>query len=91
MNTFKFERTKAKTNTIRAPKHHKTMRVGLILAAIAFGGVFYGLATLNMPKSEAIEPAEFNAGYLIDDSVFYNPNTMTVAEIQKLLDDSEAS
>lgn len=87
MNTFKFERTKAKTNIIRAPKHHKTMRMGLILATIAFGGVFYGFATLNMPKSEAIEPAEFNAGYLIDDSVFYNPNTMTVAEIQKLLDD----
>ena len=86
MNTFKFERTKAKTNTIRTPKHHKTMRMGLILAAIAFGGVFYGLATLNMPKSEAIEPAEFNAGHLIDDSVFYNANTMTAEEIQNFLD-----
>lgn len=45
------------------------------------------LQTLNTPITEAIEPSEFNAGYLIDDSVFYNPSTMTVAEIQKLLDD----
>ena len=90
MKTFKFERFKAKTNTKtdrRTPKHYKTMRFGLILAALMFGGVFYGMAALNTPKTEAIEPSSFNAGYLIDDSVFYNPNTMTVAEIQKLLDD----
>ena len=71
----------------RVPRHHKTMRLGLIMATITFGGVFYGLATLNTPKTEAIEPSEFNAGYLIDDSVFYNANTMTVEEIQKLLDE----
>ena len=63
------------------------MRIGLIFAAMMFGGVFYGLATIHTPETEAIEPSSFNAGYLIDDSVFYNPNTMTVAEIQKLLDD----
>ncbi len=88
MDTFKFERFKVETNTTeRKPAHYAKMRVGLVLAAIMFGAVFYSLATLNTPASEAIEPVEFNAGYLIDDSVFYNPNTMTVAEIQKLLDD----
>ena len=91
MNTFKFERTKAKTNIEknqgRTPRHYKTMRIGLVLAAMMFGGVFYGLAAMHTPETEAIEPSSFNAGYLIDDSVFYNPNTMTVAEIQKLLDD----
>lgn len=90
MNTFKLAQFKAKTNTKterRTPKHYKTMRFGLILAALMFGGVFYGMAALNTPETEAIEPSSFNAGYLIDDSVFYNPNTMTVAEIQKLLDD----
>ena len=90
MNTFKFERFKAKTNTEknqgRTPRHYKTMRIGLVLAAMMFGCVFYSLAALNTPASEAIEPSEFNTGYLIDDSVFYNPNTMTAAEIQGFLD-----
>lgn len=63
------------------------MRIGLVLAAMVFGGVFYGLAVSHMPETEAIEPADFNAGYLIDDSVFYNPNTMTVEEIQSFLDE----
>ena len=91
MRTFKLKQFKAKTNIEkkqgRTPRHYKTMRIGLILAAMMFGGVFYGLATMHTPETEAIEPSSFNAGYLIDDSVFYNPNTMTVAEIQKLLDE----
>lgn len=91
MNTFKLAQFKAKTNIEkkqgRTPRHYKTMRIGLVLAAMMFGGVFYGLATMHTPETEAIEPSSFNAGYLIDDSVFYDPNTMTVAEIQKLLDD----
>lgn len=87
MRTFKFTGFKAKTNNRkRTPRHYKTMRIGLVLAAMMFGCVFYGLAALNTPASEAIEPSEFNAGYLIDDSVFYNPNTMTAAEIQSFLD-----
>ena len=91
MNTFKFENFKAKTKIekmqSRTPRHHKTMRAGLFLAAIAFGVVFYGLALSRMPETEAIEPSNFNAGRLIDDSIFYNPNTMSAADIQKFLDD----
>ena len=91
MNTFKLTQFKAKTNIEkkqgRTPRHYKTMRIGLVLAVMMFGGVFYGFATLHTPETEAIEPSSFNAGYLIDDSVFYNSNTMTVAEIQKLLDE----
>lgn len=90
MNTFKLTQFKAKTNIEkdqgRTPRHYKTMRIGLVLAAMMFGGVFYGLATMHTPETEAIEPSEFNAGYLIDDSVFYNPNTMTAEEIQNFLD-----
>lgn len=63
------------------------MRIGLVLAVMMFGGVFYGLAVSRTPETEAIEPADFYAGYLIDDSVFYNPNTMTVEEIQSFLDE----
>ena len=90
MRTFKLKQFKAKTNIEknqrRTPRHYKTMRIGLVLAAMMFGGVFYGLATMHTPETEAIEPSSFNAGYLIDDSVFYNANTMTVEEIQNFLD-----
>ncbi|MGN0449249.1 MAG: RICIN domain-containing protein [Ruminococcus sp.] len=85
------KRFKAKTNNEKAhsrtPRHYKTMRIGLVLATMMFGGVFYGLAVSRTPETEAIEPADFNAGYLIDDSVFYNPNAMTVEEIQSFLDE----
>lgn len=90
MRIFKFTRFKAKTKINSQAKisaHHKKMRVGLFLATIVFGAVFYGLATANTPETEAIEPSDFNAGYLIDDSVFYNANTMTVDEIQAFLDE----
>lgn len=91
MRTFKLKQFKAKTNIEknqgRTPRHYKTMRIGLVLAAMMFGGVFYGFATMHTPETEAIEPSSFNAGYLIDDSVFYNPNTMTAEEIQKFLDE----
>lgn len=87
MNTFKFDNFKAKTNTEKTPKSHKTMRIGLFLAAIAFCAVFYGLALSRIPETEAIEPSSFDAGYLIDDSIFYDSNTMTAVEIQKFLDD----
>ena len=63
------------------------MRIGLFLAAIAFCAVFYGLALSRIPETEAIEPSSFDAGYLIDDSIFYDSNTMTAVEIQKFLDD----
>lgn len=90
MRTFKSKQFKAKTKIPNAQRrfftHSKTARTALILAASAFGMVFYGLAVSNTPISGAIEPSEFNAGYLIDDSVFYNSNTMTVEEIQAFLD-----
>ena len=63
------------------------MRIGLFLAAIAFCAVLYGLALSRIPETEAIEPSSFDAGYLIDDSIFYDSNTMTAVEIQKFLDD----
>ncbi len=99
MKTFKFKRFKENIKTKatdmtrkqkdpreRTPAHYKKIRIACILSAMLFGAVFYGLAFKNTPSSEAIEPSEFNAGRIIDDSVFYNPNTMTVAEIQAFLD-----
>ena len=59
----------------------------LFCVAIAvFMGVFFGLAAKNAPQSMAVKATDFNAGRIIDDSVFYNPDTMTVEEIQAHLD-----
>ena len=90
MRTFKLKQFKAKTNKKNSKRRilacHTRIRIGLVLAAVMFGGVFYGMAISHTPASEAIEPSEFNAGYLIDDSVFYYSDTMTVEEIQNFLD-----
>ena len=54
-------------------------------------GVFFGLAAKNAPESVAVKATDFNAGRIIDDELFYNPNTMTVEEIQAHLDKYSAS
>ena len=51
-----------------------------------FLAVFFGLAIKNTPDSTAIKATDFKAGRIIDDSVFYNPNTMTTAQIQAFMD-----
>ena len=67
-------------------------RTPFYLAAIAFIGVFFGLATNNTPETIAtVKATDFQAGRIIDDEVFYNADTMTVAEIQTHLDKYSAS
>ena len=61
------------------------------LAIAAFMGVFFGLAAKNAPETIAVKATDFQAGRIIDDEIFYNPNTMTVAEIQAHLDKYSAS
>lgn len=59
----------------------------IVVAVLAFLGVFYGLAYKNTPETDAtVKATDFNAGRIIDDEVFYNANTMTVEEIQAHLD-----
>ena len=65
---------------------HKALRCSVIIAAGLFLAVFFGLAYKNTPQTDAVKATDFNAGRIIDDAVFYNPNTMTVAEIQAHLD-----
>jgi uncharacterized protein with LGFP repeats len=62
-----------------------------MLAAGVFMAVFFGLAAKNAPESTAIKATDFQAGRIIDDGVFYNPNTMSVQEIQTHLDKYSAS
>ena len=60
----------------------KALRFSSIAAGIAFLAVFFGAAINNTPDTNAISTADFKAGNIIDDAVFYNKNTMTVADIQ---------
>ena len=64
----------------------RLLKYGSIVAAIAFLAVFYGLAIHNTPGTEAVKATDFNPGRIIDDAIFYNPDTMTVEEIQAFLD-----
>ena len=61
------------------------------LAVAAFMGVFFGLAAKNAPETTAVKATDFQAGRIIDDEVFYNPDTMSVAEIQAHLDKYSAN
>lgn len=61
---------------------HKAIAFGSIAASAAFIAVFFGLAIINTPGSEAASIADFKAGNIIDDEVFYNKDAMTVEQIQ---------
>ena len=64
-----------------------SLAAGAILAVVASVLVpFTPLApVVPTPVAEAASPAAFNPGNLITDATFYNPDEMTVAEIQTFL------
>lgn len=64
----------------------KLFRYSSWIAAILFVLVFFGLAIENTPESTAVKATDFKAGRIIDDSVFFNKDSMTVEEIQAHLD-----
>ena len=64
----------------------KVLRFSGIIAVVAFVAVFYGMAIKTTPDSTAVKATDFKAGRIIDDEVFYNKDTMTVAQIQEHLD-----
>lgn len=64
----------------------KLLQYSSIAAALVFVAVFFGLAFYNTPGSTAVKATDFQAGRIIDDEIFYNKDTMTVAEIQAFLD-----
>lgn len=45
-----------------------------------------GVVAAPSAPAQAVAASEFRAGRIIDDAVFYNPGTMTVAQIQSFLD-----
>lgn len=60
----------------------KAIRFSSLAASIAFVAVFFATAISNTPNTNAISTADFKAGNIIDDAVFYNKDAMSVEEIQ---------
>ena len=57
--------------------------LGVVVMASGFLLTFF----LNSKSTtQALSATEFQAGRIIDDSIFYNPNTMTAAEIDAFID-----
>ena len=65
---------------------HKLLQFSKLIAVVAFLTVFFGLAVKNTPDSTAIKATDFKAGRIIDDGVFYNSGSMSVADIQNFMD-----
>ena len=65
---------------------HKLLQFSSSIAALVFMVVFFGLAIANTPTSGAVKATDFKAGRIIDDNVFYNSGTMSVAKIQSFMD-----
>ena len=65
---------------------HKLLQFSKLIAVVAFLVVFFGLAVKNTPDSTAIKATDFKAGRIIDDGVFYNSGSMSVADIQNFMD-----
>ena len=73
----------------RRSRFSNILRLGII-AIVALGGGFLSVFLYqNLAKkndSQALSATEFQPGRIIDDSIFYNPNTMTAAEIDAFID-----
>lgn len=54
------------------------------LGALAFLSIFFAIVLMPV-QSQALSGSEFDAGRIIDDSVFYNNTSMSVSEIQQFL------
>lgn len=65
----------------------RTTRVGraLLIGALAFATTLVGLVAPS-PAVKPAQAASFNAGNIISDSLFYNGNAMSAAQVQNFLD-----
>ena len=64
----------------------RALKIGssiLVLAALIIGGLAYFQKAT--PETFALSGSEFNAGYIIDDAIFYNENAMNASAIQSFL------
>jgi len=73
----------------RRSRFSNFVRVGIFSAIALSAGFLSVFAYQNFKKensTQALSATEFQAGRIIDDSIFYNPDTMTAAEIDAFID-----
>jgi len=63
----------------------KTLKLKLGIVAAFFMLVATILPPVFLPKVSAVSASDWNAARIIDDSVFFNPNTMSADDIQTFL------
>lgn len=59
------------------------LKIGIISLLLVSG--MFSLWTLSSPKVQAVSASDWSASRIIDDSVFFNPNTMSADDIQNFL------
>jgi len=60
-------------------------RLNKLLLILAIVVASLGIATFNAPKAQALSGSDFNPGRIIDDSVFFNKDAMSVTDIQNFI------
>lgn len=63
----------------------KLARLKYISLAIVFAASFLVPSLIDQPSLSALSGSEFNAGKIIDDAVFFNPNSLNQSQIQTFL------
>ena len=66
-------------------KSSRSLASLIFLGVAAFGIIAIG-SIQSHPTAKAVSALDFKPGKVIDDSIFYNKNTMTVQQIQSFLD-----
>src|ERR1700712_5580097 len=61
------------------------MRIKKLLLTLALVVVGLGAVSLFTPKAHALNGSDFNPGHIIDDSVFFNKDAMSVNDIQNFI------
>lgn len=60
-------------------------RLKKILLVLAIAAAGLGVFAFNAPKAQALSGSEFNPGRIIDDSLFFDKNAMSVNDIQNFI------
>ena len=67
------------------------MRFKRLILQLALVAVGLGLLSFAAPKAHALSGSDFNPGRIIDDSVFFNKDAMSVTDIQNFLQSQVSS
>ena len=65
-----------------------TSRLTKVITRTLCLGIMFGIGLcIHSDRASAVKATDFNAGNIIDDSVFYNKDAMTLTEIEQFIKD----